>query len=56
MNKIDEILIRLGRIEGELVSIRTLSVRVLMLEHWQNWLKGACAFLAASFAYLYKRT
>ena len=52
MDKYNEILRALGRIEGELVEIRRLSVRVSILEQWQSWLKGAWAFLAAGYAYL----
>ncbi len=52
MDRDDEILRALGRIEGELVEIRRLSQRVSMLEQWQSWLKGVCAFLAAGYAYL----
>jgi len=52
MDKYDEILRALGRIEGELVEIRRLSQRVSTLEQWQSWLKGAWAFLAAGYAFL----
>ena len=52
MDKYNEILRALGRIEGELVEIRRLSVRVSILEQWQSWLKGAWAFLAAGYALL----
>ena len=50
----DEILLKLGRIEGELVEIRKLCERVSALEQTQNWLKGAWAFLAAAFACMFK--
>jgi hypothetical protein len=52
MNKQDEILRALGRIEGELVEIRKLSERVRKLEvlHW--WLKGGWTALAAAWLYL----
>ena len=52
MNKYDEILISLGRIEGELVEIRKLSERVRKLEvlHW--WLKGGWTILAGAWLYL----
>jgi hypothetical protein len=49
---INEILRSLGRIEGELVEIRKLSVRVSRLEVWQSWLKGGWAVLAAAWTYL----
>src|SRR6266849_1652226 len=41
MNKQDEILRALGRIEGELVEIRKLSERVRKLEFFHSLLKGA---------------
>ena len=47
-----EILLTLGRIEGELIEIRKLSQRVSMLEQCQAWLKGACAALMAAMAYV----
>jgi hypothetical protein len=56
MNKIDEILRALGRIEGELAAIRNLSARVSRLEIWQSWLKGAWAALVAAWAYLGRQT
>ncbi len=42
----------LGRIQGELVEIRSLSYRVSMVEQWQWWLKGGWAVLAALCGYL----
>jgi hypothetical protein len=56
MNRIDEILRALGRIEGELAGIRSLSARVSRLEVWQSWLKGAWAALVAAWAYLGRQT
>lgn len=50
----DQILLSLGRIEGELVEIRKLGERVSRLEQWQARLKGAWAALAAGCAYLLK--
>ena len=47
----NEILRSLGRIEGELVEIRKLSVRVGRLEVCQSWLKGLWAAVAAAWAY-----
>jgi hypothetical protein len=54
MDKHSEILMALGRIEGELIGIRKLSERVSALEMWQSWLRGAWAVLAAAYAYLCK--
>ena len=50
----EEILLALGEIRGELVEIRKLSERVSAIEHWQSWLKGAWAILAAGYAYLFR--
>ena len=47
-----EILLAIGRIEGELVEIRKLSQRVSVLETWQYRLKGAWAAVLAMYAYL----
>ena len=52
MNEYSEILIMLGRIEGELVEIRKLNHRVSRLEICHSWLKGAWAAVAALFACL----
>jgi hypothetical protein len=49
-----EILLTLGRIEGELIEIRKLSQRVSMLEQCQAWLKGACAAIIGALAYLFR--
>ena len=54
MNEYSEILIMLGRIEGELVEIRKLNHRVSKLEMWQSWLKGGWAALAAICGYIYR--
>ena len=54
MDKYDDILRSLGRIEGELIGIRKLSERVSKLEMWQAWLKGAWAVLAAALTYVFK--
>jgi len=56
MDPYGEIMRALGRIEGELVEIRKLSQRVSRLEHWQAWLKGGWACLAAAFAYVCRGT
>ncbi len=53
-DQILEILRSLGRIEGRLDGIPSLSHRVSSLEQWQAWLKGGLAFLAGAFAYLFK--
>ena len=52
MATLHDILLAIGRIEGELVEIRKLSQRVSMLELWQSRLKGAWAVLAAMCVYL----
>ena len=49
-----EILHALGRIEGELIEIRTLSQRVSILEQWQSRLKGAWTVLAIGLGYLFR--
>jgi hypothetical protein len=41
MNVLDNILLMLGEIKGELVELRKLNERVARLEMWQSWLKGA---------------
>jgi len=54
MDKWDEVLRSLGRIEGEFVELRKLSERVSKLELWQSWLKGGWAMLAGAYAYICK--
>ena len=54
MEVYEQILLELGQIRGELVEIRKLSERVSAIEHWQSWLKGAWAILAAGYAYLFR--
>ena len=54
MEAYEEILLALGELKGELVEIRKLSQRVSAIEHWQSWLKGAWAILAAGYAYLFR--
>ena len=56
MNEYSEILIMLGRIEGELVEIRKLNLRVSRLEICQSWLKGAWAAIIGLYAYLCRVT
>jgi hypothetical protein len=51
-NAYDEILRRLGRIEGLLIETQKLSERVKQLELWQSWLKGAWAALVAGYLYI----
>jgi hypothetical protein len=55
MNKDDEILRALGRIEGRLDGIEKLFERVGKLEMWQAWLKGAWAALAGGWLYLFRQ-
>jgi len=66
VNKSDEILRALGRIEGELkaqgvqisnglAEIRALSERVRTIESRHAWLGGAWAGLATVCAYLFRR-
>lgn len=54
----DEIMRSLGRIEGELVTIRQLSTRVSALEKWQSRITGAMSLLGllwtAAFGYFLK--
>ena len=47
---LNDILRRLGKIEGELIG--KLSERVSKLEVWQSWLKGAWAAVVAGYVYL----
>jgi hypothetical protein len=54
MEAYEEILLALGELKGELVEIRKLSQRVSAIEHWQSWLKGAWAILAAGYAFLFR--
>ena len=65
MNRSDEILRALGRIEGEvkaqrveisnaLAEIRTLAGRVRTIELRHAWLGGAWAALAGACAYLFR--
>lgn len=49
MKPLDEILIKLGRIEGELIGIRKLSERVTRLEAWLHWIRGA---LVVAYVYV----
>ena len=51
-----DILLAIGRIEGELVEIRKLSQRVSTLEIWQSWLKGGWAAVVAMYVYLCRAT
>ena len=54
MNKDDEILRTLGRIEGEMIALRELYQRVAALERWQFWLRGVWTALAAAYIHLCK--
>ena len=55
MNKDDEILRTLGRIEGRLDGIEKLYERVRKLEMWQAWLKGAWGALVGAWLYLFRQ-
>ena len=55
MDKYDEILRSLGRIEGRLTGIEKLSERVTKLETWLAWLKGGWAALLAAYLYICRR-
>ena len=55
MDKYDEILRSLGRIEGRLVGIEKLSERVTNLETWLAWLKGGWAALLGAYVYICKK-
>jgi hypothetical protein len=55
MDKYDEILRSLGRIEGRLIGIEKLSDRVGRLETWLAWLKGGWAAMLAAYLYVCKR-
>jgi hypothetical protein len=55
MDKYDEILRSLGRIEGRLMGIEKLSERVTKLETWLAWLKGGWAALLAGYVFVCKK-
>jgi hypothetical protein len=55
MDKVDEILRSLGRIEGRLIAIEKLPERVARLETWLAWLKGGWAALLAAYVYVCKK-
>lgn len=55
MDKYDEILRSLGRIEGRLIGIDKLSERVSKVETWVAWLKGGWAAMLAAYVYVCKR-
>ena len=56
MDRWNELMRTLGRIEARLDKLDNLPDRVASLERWQAWLKGGWAALAAAFAYLCKGT
>ena len=53
MNPLENILLLLGEIKGELVEMRKLHERVARLETWHNWLRGA-AWAAMACAFVLK--
>ena len=55
MDKYDEILLSLGRIEGRLMGIDKLSERVAKVETWLAWLKGGWAALLGAYVYICKK-
>ena len=54
MDRYDEILRTLGRIEGELIGIRKLSERVSRLELWHSLLKAGWAVLMSAYALMWR--
>jgi hypothetical protein len=54
MNKIDEVLRSLGRIEGRLDGFCQVAERVSRLEMWQSWMKGGMAAIGTACAYLFR--
>jgi len=54
MDVLENILLMLGEIKGELVEMRKLHERVARLETWHWWLKGAWAVMA--YVVLFKAT
>ena len=55
MDKYDEILRSLGRIEGQLIEINKLSDRVAKMEFWLAWFKGGWAAILAASVYVCRR-
>ena len=51
-DKIEQIYLIVGRIEGRMDNMGDLPKRVAALEQWQFWLKGGLTTLASGFAYL----
>ena len=54
MDRIDQILFIVGRIEGRLEAMQKLPERGSMLEMWLNWLKGAWAAFVGVYLYLFR--
>ena len=52
MDRLYQILVSVGRIEGRLERFEKLPERVSKLESWQNWLKGAWCALVTAYVYL----
>jgi len=53
-DQINEILRALGRIEGRLIEINSLSARLSLVEMSISWIKGGWAILVAAVFYLYR--
>ena len=54
MDRWDDVLRSLGRIEGLLEGLPKLSDRVARLEMWQQWLKGGLCAIGGAFGYLFR--
>ncbi len=55
MDKHDETILLLGRIEGRLIEIGKLSERVSKVETSLAWLKGGWAAIVAGYVYVCRR-
>jgi hypothetical protein len=53
-DQINQILRALGRIEGRLIEINSLSARLSLVEMSISWIKGGWAILVAAVFYLYR--
>jgi hypothetical protein len=54
-DRMDELLLIVGRIEGRLEAFAKVPERLSKLEMWQAWLKGAWAVLVGGFLYLCRK-